>query len=264
MSKRFLKGGRALVARNTLEDWLNGYLEVEKVEDYLPNGLQIEGREEVKKIATAVSINLEVAEKAAEIKADAIVVHHGMFWKSENPVIRGYRKYRIKKIIENNISLFAYHLPLDLHPQISNNRLILEGLGADKIEEKTDFNSRHSLGLKGTFEKPLGFDQLVRKVNNFFKAEARFFQYGRKEIASLYVVSGAGRNMVDQVLRMGVDAYLTGDAQENTEYVTKEECLNYIYAGHYNTEKPGIRELGEKIKNQFQIDVQFIDIANPL
>jgi dinuclear metal center YbgI/SA1388 family protein len=264
VSKKLSKGGRNLVARNTLEEWLNSYLEVEKVADYLPNGLQIEGKDKIAKIVTAVSINLEVVEAAVESEADAIVVHHGMFWKSDEPVIRGYRKLRIKKIIENSINLFAYHLPLDLHPKISNNRLILKGLGVDKIEEISDTDNRYSFGLKGIFESPLDFNRLIQKANDFFETETRFFQYGRKKVSSLYVVSGAGRNMVDQVSRLEVDAYLTGDAQESTKYVAKEEHLNYIFAGHYNTEKPGIEELGEKIKRQFLTGVKFIDVSNPL
>ncbi len=253
-----------MLARKILEEWLNDYLEVDKVSDYHPNGLQIEGKDSVGKIVTAVSINLAVVEAAVKNKADAIIVHHGMFWKSDETVIRGYRKHRIKKIIENDISLFAYHLPLDLHPEISNNRLILKGLGVDDIEEPEDTKIRYSFGLKGVFQSPPSFDEFVHRVNNLFGTESRVFHYGSDKISSLYVVSGAGRNMIDQVSRLGVDAYLTGDAQENTEYVAKEELLNYIYAGHYNTEKPGIKELGEQIKRQFQLDVQFIDISNPL
>jgi dinuclear metal center YbgI/SA1388 family protein len=264
MLKRFLKGDRELIPRKKLEEWLNNYLEIDKISDYLPNGLQIEGKDSVGKIVTAVSINLEVVEAAVKNKADAIIVHHGMFWKSDETVIRGYRKNRIKMIIKNDISLFTYHLPLDLHREISNNRLILKGLGVDEIKEPEDTKIRYSFGLKGVFQSPPSFDKLVQKVSNLFGTEARFFHYGSNKINSLYVVSGAGRNMIDQVPRLGVDAYLTGDAQENTEYVAKEELLNYIYAGHYNTEKPGIKELGEQIKRHFQLDVQFIDISNPL
>lgn len=253
-----------MITRKKLEKWLNDYLEVDKVSDYLPNGLQIEGKENVGKIVTAVSINLEIVEAAVKNNADAIIVHHGMFWKSDETVIRGYRKNRIKKIIENDISLFAYHLPLDLHPEISNNRLILKGLGVDEIEEPEDTKLRYSFGLKGVFQSPSSFEGLVHKVNDFFGTGARYFHYGGDKISSLYVVSGAGRNMIDQAHLLGVDAFLTGDAQENTEYVAKEELLNYVYAGHYNTEKPGIIELGEQIKRQFHLDVKFIDIPNPL
>ena len=164
-----------MLDRKILEEWLNDYLEVDKVSDYLPNGLQIEGKASVGKIVTAVSINLEVIEAAVKNKADAIIVHHGMFWKSDETVIRGYRKNRIKKIIENDISLFAYHLPLDLHPEISNNRLILNGLGVDVIEEPEDTKNRSSFGLKGVFQSPMSFDELVHRVNGFFETGARFF-----------------------------------------------------------------------------------------
>lgn len=253
--------------RKELEDWLDEYLEVDRISDYLPNGLQIEGRDTIKKIVTAVSINLEVVEAAIKHRADAIVVHHGMFWKSDKPAISGYRKLRIKKIIDNDISLFAYHLPLDLHPEISHNRLILKGLGVDEIDghgNNGNIKKDYSIGLTGIFERPLLFDQLIKRVNKILKTQARYFKYGKKSIQSLYVVSGAGKNMIDQISHLGVDAYLTGDVQESTEHIAKEESLNYIFAGHYNTERPGMIELGEKIGQRFQVDVLFVDINNPL
>lgn len=253
--------------RKEIEGWLDEYLEVGRISDYLPNGLQIEGRDTIKKIVTAVSINLEVVEAAIKQRADAIIVHHGMFWKSDEPVIRGYRKLRIRKIIENDINLFAYHLPLDLHPEISHNRLILKGLGAGEIEglgNSGNIKKDYSIGLTGIFEKPLLFDQIIKRVNKTLQTEARYFNYGKKNIQSLYVVSGAGRNMIDRISHLGVDAYLTGDVQESTEHIAKEEHLNYIFAGHYNTEKLGMIELGEKIRKRFQVDVVFADICNPL
>jgi dinuclear metal center YbgI/SA1388 family protein len=253
-----------VVERGELEKWLIEYLGVYTVKDYLPNGLQIEGTEEIKKIVTAVSINLDIVKAALQQQADTIIVHHGMFWKNDEKTIRGYRKFRIQEILTNNMNLFAFHLPLDLHPEISHSRLILKGLQADRIEDFHDSGNEYAFGIKGIFNDPISFHQLVSKINQVLATEARFFHYGVESIGSLYVVSGAGRNLIDKISKLCVDAYLTGDAGEGTECVAKEEKLNYIYAGHYNTEKLGIIELGNKVEKYFDIKVNFIDTYNPL
>ncbi len=250
-----------MVSRQKLEEWLNEYLSVKTISDSIPNGLQIEGRESIERIVTAVSINLEVIEKALRKKADAIIVHHGLFWKSDQATVRGYRKERLKLILENNINLFNYHLPLDFHTEIGHNRVILSALGADEIENSRE---ERSIGLRGVFNKPVLFKELVHRINRVLDTEARYFQYGKERISVLYVVSGAGRNELEEILDLNVDAFLTGDAKESTKYIAAEGRINYIYAGHYNTEKLGIIELGKRIEKEFQVDVSFVDIENPL
>jgi dinuclear metal center YbgI/SA1388 family protein len=274
-----------VVDRSELERWLNLFLNVETVEDSLPNGLQIEGAREVRKILTAVSISAEVIEQAVREGADTIIVHHGMFWKNDDPTVKGYRRTRLSKLLAADINLFAYHLPLDLHPEISHNRLILERLGAvlrnaaapgptagGKASEGAGgsggghrrLGKEYDFGLTGVFPEPIGFSKLLERINRVLDTNAGAFHYGPELIRSLFVVSGAGRSLVDKVAALGVDAYLTGDAQENTAYVAKEERLNYIHAGHYNTEKVGIAELGKRIAGVFQVDVGFCEIVNPL
>jgi len=253
-----------LVTRKELERWLNDFLKIENVSDYLPNGLQIEGREEIEKVITAVSINMEVIEKSVQKGANALVVHHGMFWKTEDSVLTGYRKERIKKILENEINFFAYHLPLDMHPEISNNRLILEGLGVDEIVPPESLPGGFSIGLKGFFRSPVAFKDFLQKVNNFFDIDTPYFKYGKDEILSVFVVSGGGRNFIEKVKKLDVDVYLTGDAGEATPYIVKECFLNYVYPGHYNTEKPGIIELGKRIKKELGLEVEFLEVENQL
>jgi dinuclear metal center YbgI/SA1388 family protein len=248
--------------RAVLENWLEEFLNVEAVSDHLPNGLQIEGTGEVKKVLTAVSINLDVVRAALNEGADTIIVHHGMFWNNEQRTIKGYRRKRILQILNGNINLFAYHLPLDLHPEISHNRMILAKLDAQVPQEEGE--KRIQFGLKGLLKCPCSFEELVKRINLALDAESRFFHYGKSTIGSLLVVSGAGRNLIDTVSELDVDAYLTGDAAENTEYIAREEGLNYIFAGHYNTEKPGIIELGRRVEQEFGIPVRFFDSRNPL
>jgi dinuclear metal center YbgI/SA1388 family protein len=250
-----------MVSRGELEAWLNEYLGVGEIADFLPNGLQIEGSARIDSIVTAVSINLEVIEAAVREGASVIVVHHGLFWKNDEPVIRGYRKERFRLLLQNEINLFCFHLPLDLHPEVSHNRLILEGLGAEIPEGSGTSNP---VGLEGRFPEPLPLEELVRRVDDLLGTEARCFPFGKEAVGSLFVVSGGGRNELEEVLTLGVDAFLTGDARENTVYVAREAGINYLCAGHYNTEKPGIIELGKRIERQFDVEVRFVDVENPL
>ena len=253
------------ISRTELENWLNGYLNINAINDYLPNGLQVEGSDSISKIITAVSINLDVIDEAIKKDAKAIIVHHGLFWKTDDPRITLYRKSRIKALLQNEINLFAYHLPLDIHTEISHNRLILKGIGVTDDNIKVpSIETGLEYGLIGTFEKTISFAELVKRLNRTLKANSRYFKYGKDDIKNVAVVSGAGRTMLDKIITMNVDAYITGDAQENTEYISKEMGMNYIYAGHYNTEKPGIIALGEKIKGKFNIDVEFIGQENTL
>ena len=255
----------ASVSRKELESWINEYLDVYSVSDYLPNGLQVEGTDEINKIVTAVSINMEVIEEAIKKGAQAIIVHHGFFWKNDDPRITMYRKKRIKELLSHEINLFAYHLPLDLHQEISHNRLILQGIGISG--EKIKIPSAETgldYGLIGIFENPIKFNELIARLNKFLEAESKYFKYGDDYVESVAVVSGAGRTLLDKVIYLDVDAYITGDAQENSEYISREMRINYIYAGHYNTEKPGIVALGGKIKEKFGIDVEFVKQDNPL
>jgi dinuclear metal center YbgI/SA1388 family protein len=251
----------AVVRRRELEEWLNGYLCIDVVSDFIPNGLQVEGADEIQSIVTAVSINLRVIEAAVKAGAKAIIVHHGLFWKKDEQTIRGYRRKRFKLLLQHDINLFNYHLPLDCHPDIGHNRMILQGLGAEVLN---DTDKKRCYGMKGVFRKPVAFEELVERVNKTIGAESRYFHYGTDMIQSIYVVSGGGRNELEQVISMGVDAYLTGDAKESTGYIAEEAEVNYIYAGHYNTERLGIIELGKQIQNKFDVGVQFVEVENPL
>jgi len=264
-----------MVKRDVLENWLNTYLDTPVVRDYTENGLQVAGKMDISRMVTAVSINLEVIERAISDSADAVLVHHGLFWNNDERSLRGYRLQRIKRILEHDINVYAYHLPLDFHHEISHNRLILKAIGVDSIEDPEAF-LRKKLGIEdvrarvpagglvGIFKDAVGFNDLVEKVNRTLSTDTRCFHFGSEYIATLFVVSGAGRNELDRVLELGVDAFLTGDAKENTPYIVKEAGFNYIYAGHYNTERLGVIELGNRIQGAFDIEVRFIDVINPL
>jgi dinuclear metal center YbgI/SA1388 family protein len=254
-----LGGGRAVASRKQLLDWLNGYMRISEVSDYLPNGLQIEGTEEITTVVSAVSINRDIIERAVADDADVILVHHGMFWRNEDMTLRGYRKKRVKLILDHDINLLAYHLPLDMHPEIGHSNLILRGIGA--IAEPPD---ESGIGRLGSFPSPISFKELIERINDALCTKARYFHNGKDSIETVYVVSGAGRNEIDRVAELGVDAYITGDAKESTPYISREMGMNYIFAGHYNTERLGMVELTKLIADRFGIDARFIDIENPL
>jgi dinuclear metal center YbgI/SA1388 family protein len=235
-----LGGGRAVASRKQLLDWLNGYMRISEVSDYLPNGLQIEGTEEITTVVSAVSINRDIIERAVADDADVILVHHGMFWRNEDMTLRGYRKKRVKLILDHDINLLAYHLPLDMHPEIGHSNLILRGIGA--IAEPPD---ESGIGRLGSFPSPISFKELIERINDALCTKARYFHNGKDSIETVYVVSGAGRN-------------------ESTPYISHEMGMNYIFAGHYNTERLGMVELTKLIADRFGIDARFIDIENPL
>jgi len=264
-----------MVRRDVLENWLNAYLVAPGVRDYTENGLQVAGKMDISRMVAAVSINLEVIERAIAEGADAVLVHHGLFWNNDERSLKGYRRQRIKRILEHDINVYAYHLPLDFHHEISHNRLILKVIGADSIEDPETFLRKKpgienvqtrvpGGGLVGLFKDAVGFTDLVERVNRTLRADTRCFHFGSEYVETLFVVSGAGRNELDRVLELGVDAFLTGDVKESTPYVVKEAGFNYIYAGHYSTERLGIIELGKRIQDVFDIDVRFIDVENPL
>jgi dinuclear metal center YbgI/SA1388 family protein len=250
-----------MVRRDDLEKWLDEFLSVRTIQDYLPNGLQIEGAEDIHKVVTAVSFNLEVVEAAVREKAQALLVHHGLFWKNEDPVIRRYRRKRIGSVLENNVNLFAYHLPLDMHPEISHNRLILEGLGASRIEPAEEASK---YGLLGLFDPPVARGELQSRVESSLNTQCGIFPDGPDQIRRVFVVSGGGKNELDDALSLGIDTFLTGDAKEATPYAARESGINYLYAGHYATERPGVIALGERIAQAFDVEIQFVDVDNPL
>jgi dinuclear metal center YbgI/SA1388 family protein len=209
-----------------------------------------------------VSISLEVIDQAVSEEADAILVHHGMFWKNDNVTLTGYRKERVTRIIAHEINLFAYHLPLDMHPEVGHNGLILKGIGAapDPVKE----GKEGGFGRRGAFSPPVSFETLLERTGRLMGREVRYFHHGPEIVGSVYVVSGAGRNEIDAVSELGVDAYITGDAKESTPYIASETKMNYIYAGHYRTERLGVEALLSKIQDRFDVETFFCDIDNDL
>ncbi len=248
--------------RTELADYLNRYLSIADFSDYGPNGLQVEGRDEVQHIVTSVSASVELFEKAIEMNADAIIVHHGIIWNFERPVYRGGYKQRVKLLLENDINLFGYHLPLDAHPEIGNNAQIGHLLNLTEMEPFGEYNGK-AIGVKGVV-KPIEAAQMFKKIKDLINPDALVFPFGPGLIKTVGIISGGAQKEVKQATPANLDLYLTGEAAEFILHYVKEEKIHYVAAGHYATEKFGIIALGEHLTEQFGLKVEFIDIPNPV
>jgi len=248
--------------RNKLTEYLSEYLDVEKFDDYCPNGLQVEGKSNIKKIVTAVSASIELFNKAIKQKADAILVHHGIIWNYERPVYTGSYRERVKILLDNNISLFAYHLPLDAHPIVGNNAQLAKHLGLKSCKPFGNHKGQ-TIGIKGRISKA-NKDKFFKKIENLVNREVLVFPYGPKSISTVGIVSGGAQKEFSQAISENLDAYITGEVSEHIKYLSQEESVHYISAGHYATENFGVKALGNHLKNKFKINVAFIDIPNPV
>lgn len=246
-----------MIKRDDLIRYLDDYLKVGEVEDYGPQGLQVEGKEDVETVVTGVSACRKLFEEAAVRSADMVIVHHGLFWEGESRVIKGLLKERLKILIENNITLLAYHLPLDKHPKVGNNAVAARMLGLKKTAEFAE------IGLRGEVEE-IGIDDLVKKAEEIFGSSPLVFREGPETVRRLAVCSGSAPKKIGEAIELGLDAYLTGEVNEPVMNLAREGKINFIAAGHYATERLGIRALGDLIRNRFDIEVEFVDVPNPI
>jgi dinuclear metal center YbgI/SA1388 family protein len=243
--------------RDKLIQYLNDYLKVNDVQDYGPQGLQVDGREEVSRIVTGVSASAQLFEEAANIGSDMVIVHHGVLWDRDSRVIKGALKKRLKILLANDISLLAYHLALDKHPELGNNALAAKGLKFENVQPLGD------LAIQGKIA-PIAFSDLLGKVQSLFQFDPLVFPYGPEKIQRVGYCSGGGDREISLAIDAGLDAYITGEAAESTMHLAKEGSIHFFAAGHYATERLGIRALGEHITKKFSLEVQFIDIPNPI
>lgn len=248
--------------RSDLLNYLNTYLKISEFDDYCPNGLQVEGKENIEKIIMGVSACVELFEKAIEAGADTIIVHHGIIWKSDTPIYRGGFKKRLKLLLENNINLLAYHLPLDAHENVGNNAQIAKIL---KLKNITPFGKykNQSIGFKGKCQ-PRSATSVINSIKEKINQESIIFPYGPEMVKKIGIISGKAEKEVENAVTEGLDLYLTGEASEYILHYVKEEGIHFIAAGHYATERFGIKALGEHLRNQFNLSLEFAEIPNPI
>lgn len=249
------------VRRDDLVNYLDQYLD-SRGRDYGPNGLQVEGREEIGKVVTGVSACQELFVRAREAGADAVLVHHGLFWEGMPRTLTGFQFRRVAELIRGEMSLIAYHLPLDRHLEVGNNAVAGRELGLRRIEPFGLYDGL-PLGVKGLFPEAIPADELVERCRRVYGQEPLAYLSGPGAISTLGVISGGGQREFYSAIAEGLDAYITGEVTEWVMNVARETRTHYLAAGHYATERLGVRALGEHLAERFQIDVEFIDVPNP-
>ena len=247
-----------------LESVLNELLSPHQIKDYCPNGLQVEGKPEVKKIITGVTASQELIDRAIEEQADALLVHHGYFWKGEPAEIRGMKYRRIKALIENGINLFAYHLPLDVHPTLGNNAKLAELLDIEVLGGLEEGNP-NSVAIYGQLAQPLTGEELAARLSiTLHREPLHIGDNAPKEIKTLGWCTGGGQDFIELAANKGLDAFISGEISERTVHISRELGIHYYSAGHHATERYGIKALGEYLSEKHNFDVIFIDIDNPV
>lgn len=249
------------VALTTLVEETDRYLNVAKISDYCPNGLQVEGRPQVRRIISGVTASQALLDAAVEAEADVVLVHHGYFWKNEDPRIVGMKQRRLKTLLNNDISLLAYHLPLDMHGEVGNNVQLARLLGLT-VEGPLEPDNPRSVGLVGSLEAPLMPAELMALVREKLGREPLMIE-GRGPIRRVGWCTGGAQGYIDQAIAAGVDAYLTGEISEPTVHSARENGVSFFAAGHHATERYGVQALGEYLARRFAIEHLFIDCPNP-
>ena len=241
-----------------LEMLINQKLDVSNFNDYAPNGLQVEGRRNVQRVVTGVTACQDLLDAAIAVEADAILVHHGYFWKNEPAVVRGMKRNRLKALLVNDINLYGYHLPLDAHPELGNNAQLAELFGIDVQGEVMP------LVPYGELKKPLSGEALRQRMEVILDRKVlHSAQGGPDEIRRIAWCSGGGQGFIQQAADFGVDAFISGEVSEQTIHIAREMGLHFYAAGHHATERYGVKALGEWLAAEHGLDVMFIDIDNP-
>ncbi len=247
------------VDREMLLQALDDELEPQRFQDYCPNGLQVEGRREIRRLVTGVTASQALIDAAIEYGADLILVHHGYFWRGEPQPVTGMKRQRLAALLRHQINLVAYHLPLDAHPRLGNNV---------QLARRLDLNIEGTLrddgiGLLGSVSEPCDAAELVRIIARALDREPLWIPAGVHRVHRLAWCTGGAQSMLTMAAERGVDAFISGEISEQTTHEARELGVHYYAAGHHATERYGPQALGEWCAGRFGVEHRFIDIANP-
>lgn len=245
---------------NALVDYTAQIMQPERFRDYCPNGLQIEGRAEVTKIVTGVTASMALLEAASAAGADVILVHHGYFWRNEDARVVGIKRNRIKYLLDNDMSLIAYHLPLDAHPQLGNN----VQLGQRMNVELEGWAGESSLVAYGTLNSQQNLQGFTNQLAEVLQRPPQFIGDATKPLKKIAWCTGGAQQYIEVAIALGVDAFVSGEISEQTVHLARESGVAYIAAGHHATERYGVQALGKHLEEHFGLQHQFIDIENPV
>jgi dinuclear metal center YbgI/SA1388 family protein len=243
---------------------LDDLLDPAAFRDYGPNGLQVPGRTEIQSIVSGVSAHRELIDRALALRADLVLVHHGLFWDFHPTGLTPALAERLRPLFKHDVNLAAYHLPLDAHPEIGNNALLAAALGCESHEP---FGDHHGtpIGRAGRFpDEGVPIGELAARVQDVCGQPPLVFDAGPERVRSIGIVSGAGASSLPEAVARGLDALLTGEPREHVMADAREEGIHFIAAGHYATETFGVRALGERLAREFGIEHTFVDVPNPV
>ena len=244
--------------RTQLVTYLDTFLEVDQYKDYAPNGLQVEGTEEVNIIVTGVTACQALIDEAVKLKADAILVHHGYFWKSESLPIVGMKQKRIKKLLLHDINLLGYHLPLDGHAELGNNAQL------GKLWQLEDITPEAGLLRLGCLQAPMTVKDFKDQVSCSLNREVLHLPGGKNNVQKIAWCSGGAQQYITEAAEWGADVYISGEVSEQTTHLAQELGIHYFAAGHHATERLGVKCLGEMLAKKFHLTHYYIDIVNPV
>jgi dinuclear metal center YbgI/SA1388 family protein len=244
--------------RDEIVAFANEFLDIGSYPDHLPVGLQVYGTEEVQKIACGVSASRELFERAAAAGAQLVLVHHGLFWERDSRIVTPGLRERLRTLFDRDLSLVAYHLALDAHPDVGNNALLAEELGVARERRFVE------IGFGGRLERPMPVSALAERVQERLERMPLVFSYGPEEVGTVAVCSGGAAGYVTAAAAEGYDCYVTGEADEPTKHAAKEAGIHFVAGGHYATETLGVRALAAKLAEQFDVEWEFIDLPNPI
>lgn len=248
-----------MLHRDELADYLQEFLEVDRFNDYCPNGLQVAGRADIRRIVTGVTASQRLIDEAIDRQADAILVHHGYFWKGEPGPLTGIKRDRIATLLRHDINLFAYHLPLDAHPQVGNNMQLAQLMGWEVQGELSG-----TVGLRGILAGVETGASLKQALTQALEFDVLHIGEEEDEIETIAWCTGAAQGYLQQAIEAGVDAFVSGEISEPTVHLARESGVHYFAAGHHATERGGPQALGRHLGQRFGLAVEFIDLPIPV
>ncbi|HEY9106141.1 MAG TPA: Nif3-like dinuclear metal center hexameric protein [Roseateles sp.] len=244
--------------RAALERQLNQWLEPARFKDYGPNGLQVEGRAEVNRLVCGVTASLALIDAAIAAGADAILVHHGLFWRGQDGRVTGWMKQRLAQLIRHDINLFAYHLPLDAHPELGNNAQLGKRLGWTADGRFGD----QDLGFMAAIE-PTTLEAVSGQLRELTGRDVTSVEGDGRPLRRVAWCTGGAQGYFESAIAAGADVFITGEISEPQAHYARETGVAFIAAGHHATERYGVQGVGERVATELGLDVRFIDVPNP-
>ena len=253
-----------MALRDEIVSFCDELLEIERFDDYGPNGLQVPGASEVDAVATGVTANLEFLTRAVDAGAGLLIVHHGLLWGSELTALSGPMAARLRALLCADASLAAYHLPLDAHAEIGNNALLRERLGLEPDPRPFGEARGSSIGAIGRASEGLTIDELSARLGEVAGRQPLVFDGGPDRIETVGIVTGGGAFAIHEAGRLGLGALISGEPSEPVMGEAREYGVHFLAAGHYATETLGIERLGALVAERFGVGHQFVDVPNPV